>query len=219
MAIRLAGDRIGYFHIGESNRGYLGAGSINFDRIFDALVDIGYDRDIVFESFSSTIVDQSLSSPAASGATPGPTMFRLPSTPGSLSNSGTRRQSAVERQPSSLERERSEAWRALSGGATRENGILDEIALLASSPSRIRRNNIAAALQALFRHGQLSRADLAREMRLNRSSSGNIIAELLARGLVRQTEPDNREGFGSRPSRQAWHSSRTKSRSCLFPRR
>jgi D-psicose/D-tagatose/L-ribulose 3-epimerase len=61
MAIRLAGDRIGYFHIGESNRGYLGAGTINFDRILDALVDIGYDRDIVFESFSSTIVDQSLS--------------------------------------------------------------------------------------------------------------------------------------------------------------
>ena len=61
MAIRLAGDKVGYFHIGESNRGYLGAGTINFDRIFDALVDIGYDRDVVFESFSSTIVDQSLS--------------------------------------------------------------------------------------------------------------------------------------------------------------
>jgi D-psicose/D-tagatose/L-ribulose 3-epimerase len=61
MAIRLAGAKIGYFHIGESNRGYLGAGTINFDRIFDALVEIGYDRDVVFESFSSTIVDQALS--------------------------------------------------------------------------------------------------------------------------------------------------------------
>ncbi len=60
-AIRLAGDKIGYFHVGESNRGYLGAGVINFDRIFDALVEIGYARDIVFESFSSTIVDESLS--------------------------------------------------------------------------------------------------------------------------------------------------------------
>jgi D-psicose/D-tagatose/L-ribulose 3-epimerase len=61
MAIRLAGDKVGYFHVGESNRGYLGAGVINFDRIFDALVEIGYDRDVVFESFSSTIVDESLS--------------------------------------------------------------------------------------------------------------------------------------------------------------
>lgn len=32
-AIRLAGDKIGYFHIGESNRGYLGDGTINFDAI------------------------------------------------------------------------------------------------------------------------------------------------------------------------------------------
>jgi len=60
-AIRLAGDKIGYFHIGESNRGYLGDGVIDFDRAFDALLDIGYDRDITFESFSSTIVDQGLS--------------------------------------------------------------------------------------------------------------------------------------------------------------
>lgn len=60
-AIRLAGDRIGYFHIGESNRGYLGDGVVDFDRIFDALLDIGYGRDITFESFSSTVVDEGLS--------------------------------------------------------------------------------------------------------------------------------------------------------------
>ena len=60
-AIRLAGDKIGYFHVGESNRGYLGAGVIDFDRIFDALVEIDYARDIVFESFSSTVVDEALS--------------------------------------------------------------------------------------------------------------------------------------------------------------
>jgi predicted NBD/HSP70 family sugar kinase len=79
---------------------------------------------------------------------------------------------------------------------------LDEIALLASSPSRIRQNNIAAALQALFRQGQLSRADLAREMHLNRSSSGNIIAELLARGLVRETETeDARDAVHARAGR------------------
>ncbi|MCB1357570.1 MAG: sugar phosphate isomerase/epimerase [Maritimibacter sp.] len=60
-AIRLAGDRIGYFHIGESNRGFLGDGVIDWDRIFDALVEIGYSRDIVFESFSTAIVDEGLS--------------------------------------------------------------------------------------------------------------------------------------------------------------
>lgn len=60
-AIRLAGDKIGYFHIGESNRGYLGDGVINFDLIFDALLDIDYKRDIVFESFSTTVVDEGLS--------------------------------------------------------------------------------------------------------------------------------------------------------------
>src|SRR5690606_1005626 len=59
-AIRLAGDRIGYFHIGESNRGYLGDGVIDFDRIFDALLDIGYRRDITFESFSGAGVDEAL---------------------------------------------------------------------------------------------------------------------------------------------------------------
>ena len=57
-AIRLAGDKIGYFHVGESTRGYLGDGVIDFDRIFDALLDINYQRDIVFESFSTKVVDE-----------------------------------------------------------------------------------------------------------------------------------------------------------------
>lgn len=60
-AIRLAGDKLGYFHIGESNRGYLGDGTINFDLIFDALEDINYARDITFESFSTAVVDEALS--------------------------------------------------------------------------------------------------------------------------------------------------------------
>ncbi|MEY4750528.1 MAG: hypothetical protein RIQ60_2742 [Pseudomonadota bacterium] len=53
-AIRLAGDHIGYFHVGESNRGYLGSGTINFAPIFDALVDIGYSRNIGIEAFSQS---------------------------------------------------------------------------------------------------------------------------------------------------------------------
>jgi D-psicose/D-tagatose/L-ribulose 3-epimerase len=60
-AIRMASDKIGYFHIGESNRGYLGDGVINFDPIFDALLDIDYQRDITFESFSRAVVDEALS--------------------------------------------------------------------------------------------------------------------------------------------------------------
>lgn len=53
QAIRLAGDRIGYFHVGESNRGYLGSGSIDFAAAFDALVAIGYDKVISVEAFST----------------------------------------------------------------------------------------------------------------------------------------------------------------------
>lgn len=60
-ALRLAGDKLGYFHIGESNRGYLGDGTVNFDLIFDALLDIDYARDITFESFSTAVVDEGLS--------------------------------------------------------------------------------------------------------------------------------------------------------------
>ncbi|WP_407180983.1 sugar phosphate isomerase/epimerase family protein [Bradyrhizobium sp. STM 3562] len=61
LAIRHAGDKIGYFHIGESHRGYLGTGSIDWPSVFDALIDIRYSKDITFESFSSEIVDQNLS--------------------------------------------------------------------------------------------------------------------------------------------------------------
>ena len=61
QAIRLAGDKIGYFHIGESNRGYLGSGTIDFAAMFDALVEVGYDDFITFESFSSEVVDRDLS--------------------------------------------------------------------------------------------------------------------------------------------------------------
>ncbi|MBB5220918.1 D-psicose/D-tagatose/L-ribulose 3-epimerase [Amaricoccus macauensis] len=59
-AIRLAGPKIGYFHIGESNRGYLGDGVVAFDPIFDALLDIGYANDVTFESFSGAVVDEAL---------------------------------------------------------------------------------------------------------------------------------------------------------------
>jgi D-psicose/D-tagatose/L-ribulose 3-epimerase len=61
LAIRHAADRIGYVHIGESHRGYLGTGTIDFGAIFDVLVAIGWDDYLTFESFSSAIVDADLS--------------------------------------------------------------------------------------------------------------------------------------------------------------
>lgn len=54
-------DRLGYVHIGESHRGYLGTGSVDFGGFFRALDRIGYDGPVVFESFSSAVVSETLS--------------------------------------------------------------------------------------------------------------------------------------------------------------
>ena len=63
---------------------------------------------------------------------------------------------------------------------------MSDFASLSSSPRRVRQANVAAALQAIFAQGQLSRAELARQLGLNRSSSGHIVAELTTNGLVRE---------------------------------
>jgi D-psicose/D-tagatose/L-ribulose 3-epimerase len=55
------GDRLGYVHIGENHRGYLGQGHIDFAQLFGALAEVGYDGVITFESFSSAVVDENLS--------------------------------------------------------------------------------------------------------------------------------------------------------------
>jgi D-psicose/D-tagatose/L-ribulose 3-epimerase len=55
-----AGDLLGYVHIGENHRGYLGQGHVNFPELFTALVDAEYDGVITFESFSSKVVDDNL---------------------------------------------------------------------------------------------------------------------------------------------------------------
>jgi D-psicose/D-tagatose/L-ribulose 3-epimerase len=54
-------DMLGYFHIGESGRGYLGAGNIDFDRVFRGLAKAKYKGPITFESFSSAVVNEQLS--------------------------------------------------------------------------------------------------------------------------------------------------------------
>lgn len=54
------GDRLGYVHVGESHRGYLGAGVVDFASLFRALVDVGYDGAITFESFSASTTPMEL---------------------------------------------------------------------------------------------------------------------------------------------------------------
>lgn len=61
-AIIETGDRLGYFHIGESHRGYLGSGSIDFKAIFRGLQQANYQGPVTFESFSSEVVNPQLSS-------------------------------------------------------------------------------------------------------------------------------------------------------------
>jgi D-psicose/D-tagatose/L-ribulose 3-epimerase len=59
------GDRLGYVHIGENHRGYLGSGHIDFGGFFHALADINYTGPITFESFSSAVVAPGLSNDLA----------------------------------------------------------------------------------------------------------------------------------------------------------
>ncbi|MFI6793849.1 sugar phosphate isomerase/epimerase family protein [Nonomuraea sp. NPDC050383] len=59
------GDRLGYVHVGENHRGYLGSGHIDFTAFFHALGDIGYQGPITFESFSSAVVMRGLSNDLA----------------------------------------------------------------------------------------------------------------------------------------------------------
>lgn len=49
-------DCIGHVHIGESHRGYLGTGSVDFSQTFRALVEGGYSGPIVFEAFSPAVL-------------------------------------------------------------------------------------------------------------------------------------------------------------------
>jgi len=64
-AVKICGGKLGYVHVGESHRGYLGTGSVDFRGLFDALVEIDYRGPITFESFSNMVVHPSLSSTLA----------------------------------------------------------------------------------------------------------------------------------------------------------
>ena len=54
-------ERLVYVHVGESHRGYLGSGTVNFAEFFRALQRAGYDGPITFETFSTAVVDPKLS--------------------------------------------------------------------------------------------------------------------------------------------------------------
>jgi D-psicose/D-tagatose/L-ribulose 3-epimerase len=60
-----AGERLGYVHIGENHRGYLGSGHLDFNAFFHALQAINYRGPITFESFSSAVVARGLSNDLA----------------------------------------------------------------------------------------------------------------------------------------------------------
>ena len=64
-AVRRCGDRLGYVHVGESHRGYLGTGSVDFEDLFGALSETAYEGPIAFESFSSAVVSPLLSNTLA----------------------------------------------------------------------------------------------------------------------------------------------------------
>jgi D-psicose/D-tagatose/L-ribulose 3-epimerase len=59
------GNRLGYVHVNESHRGYLGTGSIDFDRLFDALVQVDYKGIVTFEAFSAGVGDPALNAELA----------------------------------------------------------------------------------------------------------------------------------------------------------
>jgi D-psicose/D-tagatose/L-ribulose 3-epimerase len=56
--VRMCGDRLGYVHIGDSHRGYLGTGTVAFGELFGALAEIGYSGPLTFESFSTAVISQ-----------------------------------------------------------------------------------------------------------------------------------------------------------------
>jgi D-psicose/D-tagatose/L-ribulose 3-epimerase len=61
LPVLVSSDRLCYVHIGESHRGYLGSGTVDFDSFFRALNHIGYTGPITFESFSTAVVNEELS--------------------------------------------------------------------------------------------------------------------------------------------------------------
>jgi D-psicose/D-tagatose/L-ribulose 3-epimerase len=60
-AVADSAGHLGYVHVGESHRGYLGTGSADLDGLFRSLAGVGYPGTITFESFSRAVISPALS--------------------------------------------------------------------------------------------------------------------------------------------------------------
>jgi D-psicose/D-tagatose/L-ribulose 3-epimerase len=56
--VKACGAQLGYVHVGESHRGYLGTGTVRFEEFFAALAEIGYEGPLTFESFSTAVISR-----------------------------------------------------------------------------------------------------------------------------------------------------------------
>ena len=83
--VRLCGDKLVYVHIGESHRGYLGSGNVDFATFFRALGECGYAGPIAFESCRVPWSHPHFPTRWASGGISGPTIAISRATPKSSS--------------------------------------------------------------------------------------------------------------------------------------
>lgn len=65
IPVLVSGNQLGYVHVGENHRGYLGTGTVDFSAFFRALATINYSGAVTFESFSSAVTAPGLSSTLA----------------------------------------------------------------------------------------------------------------------------------------------------------
>jgi D-psicose/D-tagatose/L-ribulose 3-epimerase len=67
VPVREASDagRLRYVHLGESHRGFMGTGTVDFDTLCATLREVEYAGPVVFESFSSAVVHPTLSNQLA----------------------------------------------------------------------------------------------------------------------------------------------------------
>ncbi|WP_035856685.1 ROK family transcriptional regulator [Cryptosporangium arvum] len=66
-------------------------------------------------------------------------------------------------------------------------------------PEEIRRHNLGQVLSQIHRHGELTRAELTTSLGLNRSTIGDLVGDLVRRGMVDEHVPGGGEKAG-RPS-------------------
>jgi D-psicose/D-tagatose/L-ribulose 3-epimerase len=59
-AIHRCRNMLGYMHISESHRGFLGTGTVDFDAVFDALIEVGYTGPVAVEGFLVPAMPQPL---------------------------------------------------------------------------------------------------------------------------------------------------------------